>query len=473
MSEGAAWILGAGMLRFGKLPERGIKALAAEVLAAALADARLERRDVHAVWFSNSGWGMNGGQDCIRGQVALRAAGVKGVPIVNVENACAGGATALHGAVLGVTSGAYDVALAIGVEKLFQPSRLRTFASFLGGMDVEALPELMARAEELRRSAPPPPREAPAARPRSEGRGRGKARPRLGEVPRQLLDALAIADHFRLDVAGLARDTLRARLGARGKGGGGDHSPFMDVYAVGARRHMERWGTTQRQLAVIAAKNHRHGALNPLAQIQRAMTPEEVLADREVAAPLTRSMCAPIGDGAAAALVCSERFARRHGLGRAVRVRASVIASGARDREADSVAPIAARAARRAYELSGLGPSEIGVAEVHDATAFGELHQSEALGFTEEGGGGALAESGATSLGGRIPLNPSGGLECRGHPIGASGLAQIHELVQQLRGEAGARQVAGARIALAQNGGGFLGEEEAAMAIHVLEGSGA
>ncbi|MCC6217593.1 MAG: thiolase family protein [Polyangiaceae bacterium] len=466
-----AHVVGVGMLRFGKLPDRGIKALAAEVLERTLADAGLGRGDVEAVWFSNSGWGMNGGQDCIRGQVALRGAGISGVPIVNVENACAGGATALHGAVLGVTSGAYEVALAIGVEKLFQPSRLRTFASFLGGMDVEALPELMAKAEELRRAAPPPPRELPEARsPRREA-GRRAARPGLGEVPRQLLDALAIADHFRLDVAGLVGDALRARLAGKGKGGGGDHSPFMDVYAVGARRHMARYGTTQRQLAVIAAKNHGHGALNPLAQIRRPMTPEEVLVDREVAAPLTRSMCAPIGDGAAAALVCSERYARRHGLGRAVRVRASVVASGARDGGGDLIEAIAVRASRRAYELAGLGPAEIHLAEVHDATAFGELHQSEALGFAPEGGGGALAESGATAIGGRLPLNPSGGLECRGHPIGASGLAQIHELVQQLRGEAGARQVAGARLALAQNGGGFLGEEEAAMAVHVLEGS--
>lgn len=435
------YIAGVGMLRFGRFAERSVKSLAAEALAAALGDAGLDRSQLEAVWFANSGWGMNGGQDCIRGQVALRACGVGAIPVVNVENACAGGSSALHGAYLGVASGAYDVALALGAEKLCQPSRLRTFASFLGGMDVEALPALMEKARELGAGAPASRKKGP--------------RPSLRALPRLAYDAVCIADHYRLDLGELVK---------KGRPRGGGKSPFMDVYAIGARRHMERYGTTARQLAVIAAKNHVHGALNPLAQVQRRMDPDAVLADRSVAPPLTRAMCAPLGDGAAAAIVCSERFAKSYGLGRLVRIRASVLASGA-----DGGVGIGTRSSRRAYELAGLGPAEIQVAEVHDATAFGELHQSEALGFCNEGEGGALAESGATSLGGRLPLNTSGGLECRGHPIAASGLAQIHELVTQLRREAGSRQVVRARIALAQNGGGLLGEEEAAMAIHVLE----
>ena len=449
------FVLGVGMLRFGKMLERPIADLATAALDAALADAALDARRIEAVWFANSGWGMNGGQDCIRGQVALQRTALRGASVVNVENACAGGASALHGAFLSVSSGSAEVALALGAEKICQQSRLKTFASFLGGMDVAALPELMQRAKELGADAPAPPPSARAPRRR--------ARRAWRDLPRTAFDALVIADHYRLDLLRLAKGSLGG--GAKG----GDKSPFMDVYAVGARRHMALYGSTARQLAVIAAKNHQHGAKNPLAQIQRAMTADEVLGDRSVAPPLTRAMCAPLGDGAAAAIVCSEGFARAHGLGRAVRVRASVIASGTRDLGGDAPG-ITERVSRKAYELAGLGPDAIQLAEVHDATAFGELHQSEALGFCPEGQGGVLAESGATALGGRLPLNPSGGLECRGHPIGASGLAQIHELVTQLRGEAGARQVSGARIALAQNGGGFLGEEEAAMAIHVLEG---
>jgi acetyl-CoA acetyltransferase len=155
-------------------------------------------------------------------------------------------------------------------------------------------------------------------------------------------------------------------------------------------------------------------------------------------------MCAPIGDGAA-----------------------SVLGSG-RERSFDDI-DIGERLSKIAYEKAGLGPQDIHFAEVHDATAYGELHQAEALGFCKEGEGGRLAESGATKLGGKIPINISGGLESRGHPIGASGLAQIHELVTQLRGNAGPRQVKGAKIGMAENGGGALGQEEAAMCIHILE----
>jgi acetyl-CoA acetyltransferase len=237
---------------------------------------------------------------------------------------------------------------------------------------------------------------------------------------------------------------------------------------MGARLHMERYGTTQRQLAVISAKNHYHGSLNPLAQYQKDMSVEEVLADKVVAYPLTRPMCAPIGDGAAAALLCSGSRLKRYPDARPVRIRASVLAAGALPDY--GLEPIGTRLSRKAYEQAGLGPEDIDVAEVHDATAFGELLQCEELGFCPEGEGGILAESGDTTLGGKLPINTSGGLECRGHPIGASGLAQIHELVTQLRGEAGARQVEGARIALSENGGGFIGMEEAAMCVHILEG---
>ena len=231
--------------------------------------------------------------------------------------------------------------------------------------------------------------------------------------------------------------------------------------------HMEKYGTTQKQLAIIASKNHFHGSLNPMAQYQKNMSVEEVLNDVLVAYPLTRSMCAPIGDGSAAVLVCSERYKKKLGSKvKPIRIEASAVLSGRLRSEKEQ--SVVARLAKRAYEMAGLGPEDIDLAEVHDATAFGELYLTEELGFAQQGEGGILAESGATRLGGKIPVNPSGGLECRGHPIGATGLAQIVELVLQLRGSAGKRQVEGARIALAENGGGFIGTEEAACSIHIL-----
>jgi acetyl-CoA acetyltransferase len=230
---------------------------------------------------------------------------------------------------------------------------------------------------------------------------------------------------------------------------------------------MDRFGSTQRQLAEIAAKNHYHGSLNPMSQYQMDMSVEEVLNDKPVAYPLTRSMCAPVGDGAAAAIVCSEKYLKKIGNNRAVKVRASVLGQGS-DRDLDGT-DIGERLSKEAYEKSGIGPDDIHIAELHDATAYGELHQSEVMGFCPVGEGGPFAESGATKLGGSKPINTSGGLECRGHPIGASGLAQIYELVEQLRGEAGKRQADGCKIGLAENGGGNIGVEEAAMCVHILE----
>jgi acetyl-CoA acetyltransferase len=246
------------------------------------------------------------------------------------------------------------------------------------------------------------------------------------------------------------------------------HSVFMDVYASLAKQHMRRFGSTQRMFAVISAKNHVHSVHNPLAQYRTPYTVEEVLAARPIAWPLTLPMCAPVSDGAAAAIVCTGRALHRFERARAIKVYATVLASGS-DRGPEELGKhITRRAANLAYERAGLGPRDMSVAEVHDATAVGELIQTENLGFCEAGGGGELAERGDTSIGGRIPVNPSGGLECKGHPIGATGLGQIHELTMQLRGEAGARQVERARFGIAENGGGFHGFEEAAACMTIL-----
>ena len=386
-------VFGTSMIKFGKYLDRSIKNLTGEILEKVLKDCNLEKPDLEAAWFSNCFWGMSDFQHSIRGQVALTANGLDKIPITNVENACASGSTALHGAWTAVKAGLYDCVLAIGVEKVYNADRKMMMESFTAGTDVE--------------------------------------------VSRQMIKRLK-------------------------KGG---HSVFMDFYAFGARQHMQTYGTTQRQLAVIAAKAHNNSTLNPLAQYTFPQTVEQVMMDYEVAYPLTRSMCAPTGDGAAAAIVCSEKFLKQNTNSRAVLIRASILASGSLDSEDN----ICKRASSKAYEMAGLGPEDINVVEVHDATAFGELHQIEQMGFCKKGEGGPFAESGATALEGSIPVNPSGGLISRGHPIGASGLAQVYELVTHLRGEAGKRQVNNPRIAMAENGGGTIGRGEAAMCIHILE----
>jgi acetyl-CoA acetyltransferase len=248
---------------------------------------------------------------------------------------------------------------------------------------------------------------------------------------------------------------------------GEGRSIFMDAYAMGAKWHMSKFGSTQKHLATICAKNHFHGSLNPLAQYQEDMTVEQVLADRPVAYPLTRAMCAPVGDGAAAAILCSASFLKKLKNARPIKILASILGSGT-ERDLDGI-DIGERLSKQAFNIAGMGPKDIHIAELHDATAYGELHQTEVMGFCPIGEGGPFAETGATKLGGKIPINTSGGLECRGHPIGASGLAQIYEVVHQLRGDAGKRQVKGAKIGLTENGGGNLGVEEASMTIHIFE----
>lgn len=240
-------------------------------------------------------------------------------------------------------------------------------------------------------------------------------------------------------------------------------SPFMDVYAAMTRAYMARSGATARDFAAVAAKNQYHGSLNPLAQYGSAVSVDEVLASREIVAPLTLLMCAPITDGAAALVVVGDQLARRLGPA-GVTVRATTLTSGL-----GAGGMVAAKlAATQAYEQAGLGPAQVQVVEVHDATAPAELIALEDLGLAAEGEAPALLASGATRLGGRLPVNPSGGLLARGHPLAATGVAQLCELTWQLQGRAGARQTPGARVALAENSGGWLGGDAAVAAVHIL-----
>ena len=244
----------------------------------------------------------------------------------------------------------------------------------------------------------------------------------------------------------------------------------MSIYAAMCRFHMKTFGTTQRQIAAVAAKNHAHSVHNPYSQFRKSFTIDEILAAPPITYPLTLPMCAPLSDGAAAVVLCTEQGLKRlrADRSRCVKVAASVIRSFSNRSYTEPERNIGRLAAQRAYEIAGLGPEDMQVAEVHDAAAMGEIIQSENLGFVPLGEGGPAAERGDFAMGGRLPINVSGGLESKGHPLGATGIGQLFELVTQLRGEAGARQVQGARHAIQENGGGMVGVEEAAVAIHIL-----
>lgn len=246
--------------------------------------------------------------------------------------------------------------------------------------------------------------------------------------------------------------------------GDDDRSIFMDFYAGRARSHMKTYGTTVEQLAAVSVKNRRHGALNPRAQFQLEVTLEQVLDSREIVDPLTLLMCSPISDGGAAMLLT-----RLHDVATgapAVAIRAIGLSSG--DNNGPEYLTIK-RTAETAYRDAGINAANIDVVEVHDATSIAEIEACEALGLVERGEGGAMVESGATGLGGRVPVNPSGGLISRGHPVAATGAAQLAELTWQLRGEAGERQVKNSVIAVAENHGGLVGNDVAVAVVTVLE----
>lgn len=460
------YVIGAHTIPFGRYIEKSIKDLTALTVEGCLKDAGVDRKAIEALWFSNSGWGDQKGQSCIRGQVALRPVGIDTIPITNVENACASGSTAFHHAWMGVASGLYDITMAVGSEKLYLENKMAVFAGFMAGIDIENVVEI-SRSLRVFSMTPEDMQALEAFRLKYQAgqnsrkkKGNTSFKERFKDIRDQIVVAINLGEKLGY---GTLKE-LRKITGAT------DHSPFMDIYGYAARQHMKTYGSTVEQLALIASKNHFNSTLNPNAQYRFDVPVEKVLADRIVSFPITRAMCAPIGDGSASAIVCSEKMVKHLGLmGRAVKIRASILGSGQEYPEHGSVPDIGERLANKAYETAGVGPRDISLAEVHDATSFGELHQSENLGFCPRGEGGIFAESGATRLDGQIPMNTSGGLTSRGHPIGASGLAQLHELVIQLRGEAGKRQVKNPVLGMAENGGGALGHEEAAMCMHILE----
>ena len=372
-------VIGVGMSRFAKQPEVSIVDLTQAPILDALEDAGVAVGQVQAA-YSGSVFGGSG-----LGQKVLKGIGISSIPILNLENACSSGSSAVREAWLGVASGMVDVTLAFGAEKL----------TALGG----------------------------------------------GAYP--------LSDDIEADQGVL----------------------MPAVYAMRARRHMMEYGTSIEQLAKIAVKNHHNSVHNPRAQFQREYTIEEVLNSRMIADPLTILHCCPTGDGAAAVVLAATEIAPRL-RGKPVKVRASVLQSGLfkNDFRDMTKSDLSYRAAAAAYEMAGLGPEDVDVAEVHDAFTIGELMYYEALGFCAPGDGGRLIDEGATEIGGRIPVNPSGGLLSKGHPVGATGVAQIVEIVNQLRGNCGPRQIAGARIGLTHcTGGGVAGFDHIACTIHIFE----
>jgi len=387
---------GTGITPFGKFIESSVRALTERAVADALKDAAVEIDDVDTVFFGNAAGGLLNGQECVRGQVALRNSGLLGKPIVNVENACASSSTAFRLAHMAVASGSAEVALAIGAEKMSNEDRTKPIKALETAADVEEL------------------------------------------------------------------EALKARISPDGAGTG---SVFMDLYSNVARDYIIASGATAKDFARISVKQRHAGALNPIAQFRAEVDIEEVLTSRMIADPITLMMCSSIGDGAAALVVMSETAAARRNI-QPVQILACEIRSGQGD-DPDAL-PVATAASRNAFETAGLGPEDLSVVELHDAAAPAELILSEQLGFCAPGEAVSLLYSGRTALGGAMPINPSGGLISKGHPIGATGAAQLVELADQLRGRAGPRQVPGARIGLAENGGGWIGNDAAAAVVTIL-----
>lgn len=380
-------IVGTGMTRFRKALDTPLRALVHEAVAEALADGGVERAEIQAAFCGNAIAGLITGQEMVRGQVVLQSMGIGGLPVINVENACATGSTALHLACSAVAAGQYDLVLVVGYEKMTHADRRRPGLAVASALDVEA----------------------------------------------------------PVDLSSV--------------------SPFMDIYAAKVRHYLATSEATMDDLARVVVKAQRLGALNPKAQYGGDVTITQVLNDPVISPPLTRLMCSPIGDGAAAVLVTSTEQAARLGITCPVRVLASVLQSGAAS--AGSV-PAGVRSARLAYEQAGIGPDDLDVVELHDAAASAELMRYESLQLCGPGEGARLIRDGYTDLGGKLPVNPGGGLLARGHPLGATGCAQIIELCDQMRGRAGARQVAGARVTLADNGGGWINDDSAAECVHIL-----
>ena len=373
-------VIGVGMTKFGRFPETSFEDLGREAITNAINDADIKPKEIEFGYCGNVYGGM-----CM-GQRVLKEIGIAGIEIINVDNACASGSTALRGVWYAIATGLYDIGIAMGIEKLthLPPATL----------------------------VPP------------------------GE-------------------------DLQGEMGM----------VFPAYFAMIMRKYMETFGTTLEQVAKISVKNHHNGCLNPYSQFQKEVTGEEVLSSRMICDPITLLQCCPTSDGAAAAILCSSSLARRY-TSHMITIAASVLRTGnfLYTQEDFTFSDLTANVAKKAYEMANVGPEDIDLCELHDAFAINELLHYEELGFCSRGEGGILIEKGETEIGGKIPVNTSGGLLSKGHPLGATGVAQIAEIVWQLRGKAGKRQVKNPKVGLAHLVGGAVTDiENGACTVHIIK----
>ena len=376
------YIVGVDMIKFGRYPDRTVPGLAAEAALMALDDAGLTIDQMQALYCGNLGQANN-----MIGQRMLAEIGQTGIPVVNVANACATGATAFRDAWMTIKAGVYDLVLAVGVEQMGKG----LLGGGAGGVSTEGVLG-------------------------------------SGTMP-----------------------TMFAQIGVE---------------------HARNYGTTFEQFAKVSVKNHHHSTMNPKS-MYRVETPlEEVMNSEMISYPNTKLMCSVNVDGSAAAVLASEATARRLGLmDRAVKVRASAMSSNPfadRQLAMPDFSAATRLAATTAYEQAGVGADDIDLVELHDCFATAEIVHYENLGLCEDGEAGRMIDTGETALGGSVPVNVSGGLLSKGHPLGATGIANIYEVSTHLRGEAGDRQVEGARIGMTHVVGGGPGMGTAC-AIHILE----
>ena len=375
-------IIGVGSTVFGKLPEKGLDELGGEAALAALTDAGVAPKDIQFGYCANLYGGM------VIGQAVLREAGITDIELTNVENACAGGATALRKAWWDIASGLYDIGIAVGVESM-------TTSPMAGKLITPA----------------------------------------------------------KGDITGELGMNMVAR------------------FALTQRRYMHMFNVSLEQIAKVSVKNHHHGCLNPYSQYQKELTIEQIINSRPICEPITLLQCCPATDGAAAAVLASVDLAKKY-TSQPVIMAASLLKSGDYSFRWEDMtfSDMTYRCTKDAYEIAGLGPEDVDVCELHDAFAVNELQHYVELGFCQRGEEVRLLEDGVTEIGGKLPVNASGGLLSKGHPISASGVAQVAEIVWQLRGQAGNRQVANAKVGLAHVlGGEVTGLESGAVSIHILK----
>jgi len=382
-------VIGVGMTKFGKFLETSIKDLGRMATWEALKDGGINPKDIQIAYVGNACLGVITGQTMVLGQIILKEVGIRGIPITNVENACASGSSAFREAWMAVASGMYDIALAVGAEKLYSGDTHLSTKALAGATEVE----------------------------------------------------------------------YEANIGLTMPG----------HWALRAQRFIQKYGTTQEQLAQVSVKNHKNGCLNPRAQYRKKVTVEEVLSSRMIADPLTILSCNPLGDGAAAAVLASKEVAATY-TRKPVWVAASVLTTGCYDLDRDITRnQLEERAGKQAFEMAGIGPTDLDLAEVHDCFTIAEFMRVESLGLVPEGEYGKWLDEGWAEIGGRLPINPSGGLLSKGHPVGATGVAQVAELTWHLRGEAGERQIQGAKIGMTHCSGGGLVGDTAACCVHILK----